>query len=79
MQTPQHDTLALHRDEHRAICEFLEWLSGVGRFVGEWNDAGRAEPLTSRELIAEFFGIDEEAFEAEKEAMLQQMRESNQK
>lgn len=74
MSYPQHEKLSERGDEHAAICGFLEWLGCGGRFVGEWNDDSRANPIGGEEILAEFFDVDVDALEAEKREMLRRVR-----
>lgn len=77
--TPQHDKLAARRKEHDTIVSFVQWLDAHDHFnVARWNyEAGIYLPITDREranLIAEFFGIDREAYDAETVAVFNAVR-----
>ena len=85
---PEHDKLALVKTESQTCGEFLEWLEdSKGLELCEWWDDHRdsiVEParyiprrVSIQNLLAEFFKIDLEKLEAEKELMLEKQRELN--
>lgn len=78
---PEHKKLRAIKDRSQVIGEFLEWLQGEKGFAlatwcshGEFLDPAR---FNVNQLLAEFFEIDQEKLEAEKLAMLDQMRTAN--
>ena len=88
---PEHDKLQLVAEQSHAAGEVLEWLFTEKKyFLAEDGDeivsAGfgasytatrtRAVQRTVNDLLAEFFGIDQSALEAEKRALLQHIREA---
>lgn len=81
---PEHTKLKAISDKSQAIGEFVEWLEGKGIHLAEYEQEYRGDhrmftiqtPITK--LLAEFFDIDQDKIEAEKQAMLDAMREMNQ-
>jgi hypothetical protein len=73
---PEHEKLHKVVDKSQAIGEFLDWCAAEKGIVLVNQDDYRREgiPVSFRPLLAEFFNIDEKALEAEKVAMLEQMR-----
>lgn len=76
-QFPQHDKmqgLTMQRDAVGEFCEFLESKGIVlcTAVSGGYQDSG----LTTEALIAEFLGIDLEAFKTEKEEIFKLVRAS---
>lgn len=71
---PEHEKLIARRDEKKAIESFLQWLEESGnRYVMERDTSSSApwyRKVPERDLIVEYFGVDQRAFEAEKRAML---------
>lgn len=81
---PEHDKLKAAKDEGRdatqLIGEFLhEFLPGEGIRLAKYSDRDDElyEVNNKRELIAKFFGINESALEAEKEALIEYQRAFN--
>ncbi len=79
MPHPEHDKLMLVKDRSQAVGEFMEWLAEQGLFICE---RGRFDDLhlTGRnreQLLADFFEIDLNVIEAEKRAMLEQLRQAS--
>ena len=86
--TPQLDKMLAVRDRSQVIGEFLEWLEGqrytIGKVHHGRNWAGEIVPghfvtieVSSIErLLADFFGIDLDAVEGEKQAVLAALREA---
>lgn len=75
---PEHEKLAAVRGLSQAVGEFLEWAEQVhGAVLAQyrdtelWGTPGMG-PITIpvERLLAEHFGIDLDAIEAEKRAML---------
>lgn len=79
---PEHEKLAAINEQSQSIGEFIDWLAFekdviLGKqdpdsFTGRMYPA--REPIGN--LLAEFFEIDQEALEAEKRAMLIDIRAS---
>jgi len=72
---PQHEKLDAVKDLSQAIADFLDWLnSEKGIFLASYGniDSNWLTPdITAKDrLLAEYFGIDLDALEAEKRAML---------
>lgn len=78
---PEHKKLTAVHERSQAIGEFLDWcVSEKGYQLAEWDDSReidhRMMPIIVpvEKLLAEFFGIDLQKLEAEKRAMLEEMR-----
>lgn len=76
---PEHDKLALVQVESQTCGEFLDWLgTEKGWYL---YDDHQEVPVPARininKTLGEFFGIDLEKLEAEKELMLEKQRELN--
>lgn len=83
-KTPEHEKLKAAkfegRDATQLIGEFLnEFLPGEGVRLAKYNDREGElyEVGNKRELIAKFFGINENALESEKMALLEYQRAMN--
>lgn len=86
-ETPEHERLKQAKktdDATQLIGEFLDWLkSEKGYLLCRYPQRDHdddclvpvREPVTR--LLAEFFGVDENALESEKQALLKHMREVN--
>jgi len=77
---PEHAKLkrASSRAERQAIGDFVTWLySEKGYHLATYDDGGWAEsvPTSTDDLIAQFYGVDLTAFNAEKADMLTYIRE----
>lgn len=71
----EHVKLQLVREQSQVCGEFLEFLENNGKFVAEMHDGELYVTSTHREeLLAMFFGIDLGKLEAEKKAMLAELR-----
>lgn len=68
VQYPEHEKLRLVSEKSQACGEFLDWLIERG---WEPREGGSANV---RKLLAEFFEIDQELLEREKEHMLEGCR-----
>ena len=67
----EHNKFPERRDEHSAICSFFEFCDdtyGCLEYYDEETDGMRL--LKPHDAIAAYFGIDQNKFEAEKRAML---------
>lgn len=82
---PEHEKLAKIKDKSQAIGEFLEWAEEKGWHLAEW--VGSPHPFEDRmvpiqpgmiDVLAEYFDIDQDILEAEKRAMLDEIRKANQ-
>jgi hypothetical protein len=85
MEYPEHDKLRACR-EHSQVCgDFLEWLKRRYRLVESVLQNPEAEELdyyyedfdvteSTVDLLAEFFGIDQNKLETEKREMLAELR-----
>jgi hypothetical protein len=77
---PEHDKLKANSDKTYVLSEFIDWLSGEDIEFCEMdgrNDCYWPTRRTPEALIGGFLGIDPKKLNAEKEAMLQAMREMN--
>lgn len=75
---PQHEKLRVVADQSQMCGEFIEWLGTKGINLAEWDgETGRMYPThqSTTPLLAEFFGIDLKALDAEKAAILKAFRE----
>ncbi len=77
---PEHDKLRLVQIESQAIGEFLD-LNDQGIVAARWGDESvgdnpnRLYPVHGIDkILAKHFGIDLDALEAEKQAMLESLR-----
>ena len=81
MAYPEHEKLQQRKDEHQSICEFLEWLENNGHIIQHYQKEHRCEwtdnklPIRSKpaKLIADFFGINQQAFAEEKDKMIKSL------
>lgn len=80
---PQHEKLRAIRDQSQTIYDFLEWGQEQGWHLAEWDTTRKVDdrmmPIQPRtdQVLAKYFGIDLMALEAEKRAMLDEMRAAN--
>lgn len=81
MEYPEHEKLAKIAEESQAIGEFLDYtLPGMGLTLCERDDESYSQPRwfptrrSIQSILAEAFGIDENALELEKRAMLDSIR-----
>jgi hypothetical protein len=77
---PEHDKLHEVKDKSQAIGEFLEWLGSEKRgVVCEYtDDSDYPIPMTHniQTLLAEYFDIDLDKIEEEKQQMLEKIRKA---
>lgn len=78
---PEHEKLAKIGDQSQTVGEFLEWLTGTKGWtlahVPDYYESTLVPvSYTITTLLAEFFDIDQTKVEAEKRAMLDEMRHS---
>lgn len=94
-QYPEHQKLQAVREKSQAIGEFLEWLLSIKGFrLAKWMkvpdesefasetdevDALVQQSIDVNKLLAEYYDIDLDKLEAEKMAMLEDLRKQNQK
>jgi len=79
---PEHEKLQAISDQSQAIGEFLEAGGGNGYRLCEWNeelDEFFPVTRTTQQVLAHYFGIDLDRLEAEKRAMLDEMRALNER
>lgn len=81
---PEHEKMAAVKDRSQAIGEFIEWLNGQGIVMAQYQPVeGYSNhvllPTAERieTVLARYFAIDLRAIEAEKQAMIEAMREMN--
>lgn len=75
---PEHEKMAAARDKIDTVTDFLEWVGAQGMHVvtitGGRNAVYVDQMFGIRELLAAFFEIDERKIDAEKHAMLADLR-----
>lgn len=87
---PEHEKLKAIADKSQVVGEFVEWLGSKGIHLADYpacltggdhahHECRRSERLYTidtpiRKLLAEFFDIDQDKIDAEKDAMLEQLR-----
>lgn len=80
MKYPEHEKMKSVKTQSQAIGEFVEWLEGEGIFLARYRE-GRdymdTVPERIESLLARHFEIDLKKIDAEKDAMLDEMREAN--
>jgi hypothetical protein len=80
---PEHDKQSAVKDTSQAIGEFVDWLATQGIYLLRFNSPTAASscdhthPVELRRLLAEFFDIDLDVINAEKEAMIDTLRAMN--
>jgi hypothetical protein len=77
---PEHEKLKAIQPKSQAIHEFVEFLREKGIHLGEyWKESDRMLPTNKNltALVAEFFDIDQEKIEDEKDKMLEELRRAN--
>lgn len=82
MTYPEHEKLRKISDKSQVVGEFLEWLEDTkGWRLARWGRyINWMEPVhyDVQDILAEFFGIDRDRLDAEKDAMLEELRKANQ-
>jgi sulfite reductase alpha subunit-like flavoprotein len=77
---PEHDKLHEVKDKSQAIGEFLEWLGNEKRGVvcqyEDDSDYPVPMPHNILQMLAEYFEIDLDKIEEEKQQMLEEMRKA---
>lgn len=85
---PEHEKLEKVQEVSQRIGEFLEWLGDGGMRICEFQEGPMRSPTEGAywpirdgitEILARYFDIDMNKIESEKQAMLQAVRERNQK
>lgn len=88
---PEHDRLDKVKDESQAIGEFLDHMAEEGKVISEYVRQGDVDPdalfpnheflrpdhIGIQDRLAAYFGIDQDRIEAEKRAMLDDLRETS--
>jgi hypothetical protein len=79
---PEHEKMRLIKDQSQSIGEFLEWLQDKKEVIfAEYPETNSDHlfplHLPTQKLIAEFFDIDLDKIEDEKDAMLEEQRRLN--
>lgn len=75
---PECEKLKAVADESQKIGQFLDWLLGERNLeLGQYNDNDRliAQPLNIAKLLAEYFNIDMDKVEKERQEILSSIRE----
>ncbi len=78
-QYPEHEKLAAVKDKSQVIGEFLDNGLPDGVVFAEWNRRGdMLNPVRCdiQAWLADYFGIDRDKLEAEKQQMLDEIRAS---
>jgi len=86
VEIPEHEKLAKVKDKSQAIGEFLTWLThDRGCEICEYLDDEDPEHLVFmpvrdgiQELLADYFGIDLDLLEMEKQALLEEQQRCRQ-
>lgn len=81
------DRLSAHTDDYNAVARFLEWLSENGMFICERDPTTSPfvnrspyyliDPKALRELPLTYLGVDPDALERERSAVLEALRARN--
>lgn len=80
---PEHDKLQVVHEDSQIIGEFLDWMSDQGIHRGVYDDDFYEGAFMRRsnknitELLSEYFEIDQDKLEAEKLAILDDIRRQN--
>jgi hypothetical protein len=81
MEYPEHEKLKARKAEHQAISEFIEFIEGQGNEIIHYVDVDSDDPYnkpiikrsSNSDMIAEFFGIDQQKFSEEKDQMIKSL------
>lgn len=84
---PEHEKLHKIKDQSQTIGQFLEWTGEKGwhlaEYVEEYEELDWDMLMPIRrsitDLLAEYFGIDQNRLEAEKRQMLDEIRAENER
>jgi len=74
---PEHHKQSKILDKSQAIGEFLDWLCHETDIVfGKWDEEDKLYPyhIQIQTLLADYFDIDLNKLEAEKQSMLEKIR-----
>ena len=76
---PEHEKLQKIKDQSQAIGEFLEWLRYTKDYricIYDPNDYDHYIPVftSTNDLLAEYFDIDQNKLESEKQEILEELR-----
>lgn len=79
MQYPEHEKLQALKGANQTVGEFLEWLEEDNVILSKWGEGDALFPIykSKEDLIAGFFGIDQNKLEAEKRQMLEALRSAH--
>ena len=78
MSYPEHEKMRAVKNESQTIGEFLEWLSEQGILLAKYDgETLFVSYYRIEELLAEYFGIDLNKINNEKDQMLQELRKLN--
>jgi len=72
---PEHEKLEARKAEHEAITGFLNWLEGSDYDIVTFDREGDHRTANFPRLVAEYLHINQDAFHAEKHALLAYVRE----
>jgi hypothetical protein len=72
---PEHEKLTKIKNKSQAVGEFLEWLGGCNVVLAKHTDHGlEIDRRSIVDLLYEYFEIDPDTLEEEKQAMLDDLR-----
>ncbi len=76
---PEHEKLKALNGANNIVGDFISWLSEQGIQLARWDKFDELHPINDsiESLLANFFGIDRNILEQEKQAMLDQIRKEN--
>ena len=79
---PEHEKLSAISDQSQACHDFISWLEetkgwSLCYIPDDLEHSYCPAPYNARRELAEFFKIDSSKIEAEKRAMLEEMRKAN--
>jgi hypothetical protein len=89
MTYPEHEKLKAVSDTSQAIGEFLQWCEEQGWHLAEYDSMAESLGVFSddhqlwpirlgiEDILARYFDIDRDRLEAEKRAMLDEIRSKN--
>jgi hypothetical protein len=76
-QWPEHEKLAAVKDQTQTIHDFLEWCGSRGIQLCQMERDEFWPVYDQNDLLAAWAGIDPEEIAAEKQQMLDELREMN--
>lgn len=76
---PQHEILKANKGRAEVVGDFLDWLEANDYEIGSRDrfDGLMREMRIPEQWIADFIGVDREAFSAEKDRMLEEYRKAH--